>query len=247
MKEQMVTFRQAAFREHLEKTKSDLIPDPLKSKVFLFVKLTNILCGGDTDSSGLRDVWQHYAARWLIEHLRYIDVKATKPPEGCEVVEALTRIFRNEGNVSRVFENYSTQSDYDHDTGLDIYDLSVDPETAGGRVLKMLQEWAKKMNFHDEEELSSQAREWVICTIHEPRKMLDKLLQGHYQQWIETKTYEEAKVPHELICRALRLVSLKQPYENPTISDTFIATRTWTGQGIGVQPSDNLDAGQDGA
>ncbi|KAJ5519268.1 Tetratricopeptide-like helical [Penicillium expansum] len=203
-KQQMVTFRQATFHEYLKNNTNDLIPDPLKSKVSFFVKLTNLLCGKDTDSAGLRDVFQDYAARWFMEHLKDINVKKADPTEGCQVVEAITRVFRNDGDVSRLFEDISSDSDY-HSDGADIYDISTDAESSGFENLKVFREWAKKMNFHDEEDLSSQAKEWIEGTIHEPHKMLEILARGHFQRWTETKIYEEAKVPYNFLCRALQL------------------------------------------
>jgi hypothetical protein len=205
-KKQIVTFRQAAFREYLEKDKNELIPEPLKAKVSFFVKLTNLLCGKDTESAGLRDNFQDYAARWFMKHLKAIDVKKTDPPEGRQIVEALARVFRNEGNVSRIFEDLSSQGDDEHAYVADVYDISVEQGETGFEKLTVLQEWAKKMDYHNEEDLTSQAKEWVNNTILYPRKMLDNLAQGHFQRWTETKTYEEAKVPYNFLCRVLQLV-----------------------------------------
>ncbi|KAJ5899483.1 Tetratricopeptide-like helical [Penicillium taxi] len=205
-KRQLVTFQQPSFVEYLETNRNDLIPEPLKSKVSFFVKLTNLLCGKDAESAELREIFQGYAAQWFMKHLKDIDVKKADPTDGRQVVEALTRVFHNDGEVSRIFEDLFSNSDgYTYEYGDDVYKISTEPGSSGFENLKVLREWANKMNFHDEEDLSSQAKKWVKCVIHEPHKILENLARGHFQRWTKTRVYEDAKVPYNFLCLALQL------------------------------------------
>ncbi|PLB46535.1 hypothetical protein P170DRAFT_477416 [Aspergillus steynii IBT 23096] len=197
-KRQIATFRQVAFREYLETTTNDLIPHPLKSKVSLFVKLTDVLCGHDSEGAGLRENIQRYAAQRITRHLETIDVKLTEPAECSQVIKALSRIFNNDGNVSRVFEELCGHDiSYDYDGLMStIYDA---------KNLGIVTSWAKKMDFHEETEIPLAERSWIKRILKEPTRLLENLAKGHFYSWTEARTYPEAKVPHNLICRALHL------------------------------------------
>ncbi|RAH81654.1 hypothetical protein BO86DRAFT_96267 [Aspergillus japonicus CBS 114.51] len=203
-KQQQVLFRQPAFRDYLEQSVNNMIPDPIESRVFFFLKLGGILCDRDPQGANLRKALQEYAAQWFLQHLKDISVKHTTPKQGLQIVEALARILTNENDVCRVFEELRQKQDDDNaDVDFDLYDMSTDLDKSGGYNLKVLMAWARKMSFHDEEGLSPRAKAWVEKIIMQPGSVLEQLAQGHIESWTEKVTYNEAKIPYKFICRAL--------------------------------------------
>lgn len=64
------------------------------------------------------------------------------------------------------------------------------------------------MNFHDEEDLSLDATDWVEASIIMPQRMLETLGCGHLENWVKAVTVSEATVPYTLAYRCLYIVIL---------------------------------------
>lgn len=211
-KQKQVRFRQPAFKDYLEQSINNMIRDPTKAKVDIFLKLVGILCDQLPQGASIRDSLQEYAAEWLLAHLEDIDVKSTTPQQGAQVVEALMRILYNDNDVSRVFEEIQSRKNELLDVDFSIYGISnVSYEERGFRHLNLLLAWARKMSFHNEEKLSPRAQEGIEKLLKDSRFVLENLARGHLVRWTEKMTYREAKISYNFICRALWMVC-----ESPT-------------------------------
>lgn len=211
---ELVSFRQPAFREHLESSGNSMIDNPTQEKVDIFKILCDILCSRNPDGAVAREALQEYASITLVQHLRDIDIKETSPQQGREVVEAISRVLSNENDVCIIFETIMSRLKKDW-VDFDLYDhfnmLSLAKWESAGTILA----WAKKMNFHEEEELSRRARTWVEETIKAPHKMLETLGCGHLENWTRKATVLDAKVPYKLTYRALYTVGSRLGHASP--------------------------------
>ncbi|QGA21108.1 hypothetical protein EYB26_008818 [Talaromyces marneffei] len=216
-KQKQVRFRQPAFRDYLEQSSNNMIRDPVKAKVDIFLKLVGILCDQLPQGAPNRDSLQEYAADWLLDHLEDIHVKNTTPQQGAQVVEALMRILYNDNDVSRVFEEIQSRRSDLHDVDFGIYAISNLPyEERGFRHLNLLLAWARKMSFHNEEKMSTRAQEGIEKLLKDTRSVLEHLARGHLVRWTERMTYGEAKISYNFICRALWLTGKLDPdYPDP--------------------------------
>ncbi|KAK6383911.1 hypothetical protein LTS17_003203 [Exophiala oligosperma] len=206
----VVSFRQPAIRDFIEAEGNDMIEDPLQEKVNIFKTLCAILSSGSADGDPLRKRLQSYACRELIRHLDDIDVKATSSEQGRDVVEGIVRVLCNENDVCSVFETAFRDS-YRFSVDFDLY------ESSGLGIFNMagkLTAWAKKMNFHDEEDLSLDATDWVEASIIMPQRMLETLGCGHLENWVKAVTVSEATVPYMLAYRCLYIVGI---FEDPAL------------------------------
>ena len=206
-KQKQVRFRQPAFKDYLEQSNNNMIRDPTKAKVDIFLKLVGILCDQLPQGAPNRDSLQEYAAEWLLAHLEDIDVKSTTPQQGAQVVEALMRILYDDNDVSRVFEEIQSRKNELQDVEFSFYSISnVSYEERGFRHLNLLLSWARKMSFHNEEKLSPKAQEGIEKLLKDSRFVLENLARGHLVRWTEKMTYREAKISYNFIRRALWMV-----------------------------------------
>lgn len=206
-KQKEVRFRQPAFRDYLEQSNNNMIRDPIKAKVDIFLKLVGALCDQLPQGATNRDSLQDYAAEWLLDHLEDIDVKKTTPQQGAQVVEALMRILCDDNNVSRVFEDIQSRRNELLDVSFGIYRISnVSYERPGFEHRNLLLAWAKKMSFHNEEKLSFRAAQGIESLLKDSRNVLAQLARGHLVRWTDKMTYREARISYNFICRALWLV-----------------------------------------
>lgn len=194
---EIIEFRQPALKEHLEKIDNKLIPDPSKAKVRIFTRLCDILCDSGPAEVESRESFHKYATSYFIEHLLDIDAMTASPTQGKEVVEALSRVLRNEENVCIIFETVMKEKN-------DLYFRFqlYDDNHAFRRILG----WAKKMSFHDDEDLSWQAQLWVDSSIQDPLKMFESLASGHIESLSKQFVAEDAWIPCRLALQALARV-----------------------------------------
>lgn len=174
----------------------------MESKINLFVRLCGILCDRDPVHAQIGEALQEYAATYLIQHLKDIDIKNTTPEQGSTVVEALSRVMTNENNVSLVFESVMMLNMMT-DVEFDLYDLFSRPRPFSWETAGVLLAWAKKMSFHEEQEMSDRAKTWVENTIRDTEKNLETLAGGHVESWAGMLTVEDADIPYKLAYRAL--------------------------------------------
>lgn len=206
-KQKQVRFRQPAFKDYLEQSDNNMIRDPTKAKVDIFLRLVGALCDQLPQGAPNRDSLQEYAAEWLLDHLEDIDVKKTTPQQGAQVVEALMRILYDDNDVSRVFEDIQSRKNELIDVDFSIYRISnISYEERGFRHLNLLLAWARKMSFHNEEKMSFRALQGIENLLKDPRCVLEQLARGHLVRWTEKMTYREARISYNFICRALWLV-----------------------------------------
>ncbi|KIW74016.1 hypothetical protein, variant [Phialophora macrospora] len=198
VKPEYVSFRQPAFREHLETPDNKMIEDPMQEKIDIFVTLCKILCDRDAAGASARKALQEYAATTFIQHLRDIDIKKTTSKQGKDVVEALARVLTNDNDVCAVFEANANFFD-----DFDLYEITETDTPRRWETAGELLAWAKKMHFHEEEELSPRARAWVEATIRAPQKVLETLGRGHLSNWALKMTAQDASTPYRLAYRAL--------------------------------------------
>ncbi|PYI02494.1 hypothetical protein BO78DRAFT_463945 [Aspergillus sclerotiicarbonarius CBS 121057] len=192
-KQQQVLFRQPAFRDYLEQSKNNMIPRPIESRVFFFLRLAGILCDRNPQGIKLRGALQ--------------PVKDTNPKHGLQIVEALARVLSNENDVCRVFEELHGKQHHGRGLRFDLYNMSTESDwmnRQGSENLKLLKAWARKMSFHDEVGLSERAKSWVEKMIMEPGSVLERLARGHIESWTEKRTHIEAEALYNLICCALQ-------------------------------------------
>lgn len=201
-----VSFRQPAFKDYLENQKNDMIEEPTQAKVDIFLTLCGILCSRASSGAKSREALQVYATTTLIQHLKDIDIKKATPAQGRDVVEAISQILSNENDICTVFELVMTQLHKDH-IDFELYDVFATPRPSIKETAGILLAWAKKMNFHEDEELSPRARAWVERIIKEPERMLEDLGCGHLDSWARKVTFEDAEVPYRLAFRSLYTVS----------------------------------------
>ncbi|EED13718.1 SD08430p [Talaromyces stipitatus ATCC 10500] len=203
-KQKQVRFRQPAFKDYLEQSSNNMIRDPIRANVDIFLKLVGILCDQVPQGAASRESLQEYAAEWLIDHLNDISAKDTTPQQGAQVVEALMRILYNDNDVSRVFEEISRRKNENQEVqyDMDFYFISTDTALSN-QNLDLLLSWARKMSFHDEEKLSSRAQEGIEKLLKDPRDVLEHLARGHLARWTEKMTYREARISYNLIHQAL--------------------------------------------
>lgn len=141
-----------------------------------------------------------------------VDIGTSKANQGQDVVEALSRVLRNENDVCTVFEKVMSQSDpwAQSSVSFDLYDASQSPwnmQSEVSDVVTFWAFWAKKMSFHGEVDLTDAAKMWVEATIKEPRKRLQNLGRGHLKSLTRKRAVKGAKIPYRLAYRALHLVS----------------------------------------
>jgi len=201
-----VFFRQAAFKEYLEAKKNTLIENPIQQRVNIFVILCEILCGQTASGDPSRQSFREYATVTLMEHFRDIDIKQTTPQQSADVVEALSRVLSNDNNVCAIFEEAIARLGRTW-VEFDLYG-TFRTDTMYGRWERAntLLVWAKKLHYHEEEELSPRARGWVEASIKAPQTMLETLGRGHLENWAQAVTVQDATVPHNLAIRALLTV-----------------------------------------
>jgi hypothetical protein len=199
-KHEYVSFRQPACSEYLETPGNEMIGQPTDAKVYIFLGLCSILCDRDPIHSRSREALQEYATSNLVQHLKDIDIKATSPQQGRDVVGALSRVMTNENDVALVFEKVTSPLDFD------LYDSFSTPRPNSSETAGVLLAWAKKMSFHEEEQLSHNARDWVDATIQDPGKILEHLARGHLESWAQKVTAENALIPCQLAYRILYTV-----------------------------------------
>lgn len=199
---EIVSFRQPAYKDHLEKAGGQMIEDPLQEKVAILVTLCGILCDRDAATASSRAELQQYAVTYLIRHLQDIDVKKASPRQGRDVVEALSRVLSNDNDVCSVFEGISARMNL-YWPNIDLYDVFSLENLAEHETISALLGWAKKMNFYDDQELSNRAREWVISMIRTPQSMLEALGRGHLENLAQKVTVKDATFPYLLAHRAL--------------------------------------------
>jgi hypothetical protein len=202
---EIVSFRQPAFKDHLEKASRKMIEDPLQEKVAIFLTLCGILCDREASTATARAELQQYAVTYVIRHLEDIDVKQATPQQGRDVVEALARLLSNENDVCAVFEVVAARSNMGT-VYYDLYDEFDVQNLAEHETASKLLAWAKKMNFYDEQELSNRARDWVNSMIRTPQRMLETLGRGHLENLAQKVTVRSATFPHLLAHRALLTV-----------------------------------------
>lgn len=195
---EIIEFRQPALKDHLEGTVNRLIKDPLEAKVNIFTRLCDILCDRSASETGSRKVLYRYAVLYLVDHLLDIDAKETSPQQGRVIVDALSRVLTNENNVCSIFEEVMrNKNDYFLDFPLyDEYSISR-------RILA----WAKKMSFHEDEEIADLAERWVEDTIKDSKQIFGKLARGHIENLSKKHNSDEAWIPYKLGYRALAKVS----------------------------------------
>jgi len=139
-------------------------------------------------------VLHKYAASNLVNHLLDIDLIATTPQQGKDVVEWLSKVLNNENNVCAIFETVMHDKD-DYYVSFSLYDES---DTA-----KRILAWAKKMSFFEDEELTDTAREWTEATIKDSGKLFESLAKGHVENLSKKVLAEEAWQPYRLAYHAL--------------------------------------------
>ena len=170
---QQISFRQPAFREFLANGDNDVIQDPNEVKMEIFVTICNILCDRDFAGAGSRRILQPYAVDTFMKHLRDIDIKDIdvkhkdgqnrKAKQGQDVVEALSRVLRNDNDVCLVYERVINQKDpyLPASVKFDLYDPRQSPwieEDGSPDVIALWAYWAKKMKLHGALELSRQTQ-----------------------------------------------------------------------------------------
>lgn len=205
----LISFRQPALNEYLEKGDNGMIEDSLQEKIDIFKVLCDVLCNSNAEEPSTREGHQvqEYAAVNLIQHLADIDIKKSKPEQGAMVVEAISRVMTNENNASTVFETVMDRQGNHDIVDFDLYEPFDALDTFSAQAAAILLAWAKKMSFHDEAELSWPAREWVAAIIKTPQNMLEALGRGHLETMARQVTWKDARVPYRLAYRALYTVS----------------------------------------
>jgi len=191
---EVVEFRQPALKAHMDNPVNKMIEDPLKAKVQIFTTLCKVLCDNNASEAESRKVLHRYAASNLVNHLLDIDLIATTPQQGKDVVEWLSKVLTNENNVCAIFETVLHEKD-DYYVSFSLYDES---DTA-----KRILAWAKKMSFFEDEELTDTAREWIEATVKDSGKLFEPLAKGHVENLSKKVLAEEAWQPYRLAYHAL--------------------------------------------
>jgi hypothetical protein len=169
---EVIEFRQPALKTHLDNPANKMIEDPLKAKVQIFTTLCKVLCDSTTSEAESRKVLHKYGASNFVNHLLDIDLIATSPQQGKDVVEWLSRVLTNENNVCAIFEDVMHEKD-DYYMSFSLYD---EPDTA-----KRILAWAKKMSFFEDEELTETATAWIEATVKDSGKLFEPLARGHVE------------------------------------------------------------------
>ncbi|KAI1618219.1 hypothetical protein EDD36DRAFT_425886 [Exophiala viscosa] len=200
----LISFRQPAVREYLERGDNGMIEDALQEKIGIFQVLCDVLCNANAeDLSPISHKVQEYAAANVIQHLADIDIKSSNPEQGAKVVEAISRIMTNKNDACIVFESVMERQGYYDYVYFDLYEPFDASDMFSGQPAALLLAWAKKMSFHDDEELTVSARDWVAATIKAPQNMLETLGRGHLDNMARQVTWKDARVPYRLAFRAL--------------------------------------------
>lgn len=216
----IIIFKNPAFREFLQAKSSPqtkpngLLPDVVEAKVQVFTVLCNIIADRQPLYEKVRLVLQGYAVSKFVDHLLDIEHDSVSEKQCTAVVEGLARILTNENATSKIFEDVTTSS-AEWATPFDLYDsFSFGSHTVYGRTTrpialrKVIERWARKMDYIESEDISTQARDWFKSTNKNPQKMLESLAVGHLRSWFSQVTVEGALVPYKLAYRALIQVRL---------------------------------------
>ncbi|KAJ5951971.1 uncharacterized protein N7479_010384 [Penicillium vulpinum] len=202
---EVVTFRQSVFKDRLQRSENSkqsstesLIPDPIQAKVDIFVKLVDILCGKDNMVEDLQPL-RVYAAKWLMGHLKDINVREVSSQQARRVVEAMMQVLTNTNNVCRVFESVQNSLD-NYTVALDLY--ATDRDDADEHRDLFLK-WAAWMQFHSEERPSDGALKWIKEALEERTPILENIARGHMISWMEARTATEAESPYLLLSATL--------------------------------------------
>ncbi|KAK5022406.1 hypothetical protein LTS07_010066 [Exophiala sideris] len=215
-----ISFRQPAVKEYLERGDNGMIEDSLQEKIGIFMVLCDVLCSGKAeDPSSSSHQVQEYAAFNLIQHLADIDIKRTNPEQGARVVEAIAQVMTNRHNACAAFESVMDRQIYYDLAYFDLYEPFDASDMFSGQPAALLLAWAKKMSFHDEEELTVSAREWVATTIRTPQNMLEALGRGHLDHMARQVTWKDARIPYKMTYRALFTTGLFTDQGRPLGTD----------------------------
>ncbi|KAA8572262.1 hypothetical protein EYC84_002888 [Monilinia fructicola] len=210
--QEYVSFKNPAIKEHLAINNSQISERSEDARVEIFLTLCDLLCNRKGDSGIISAesemLLQWYAARYLIQHFKDIDVEKTSPEQNLKLFESLVRIISNENGVSNMFEglvkterlnlkeSYIETSLYSDLECL----LCADSEDYGARRLVLL---TAKVNIH-KDKLMQKERRWQSAMLSSrPENLVKKLIQGHMESLARGSTFEDAEVPFKLIYRAL--------------------------------------------
>lgn len=196
---EMIDFRQPPLKEHLEKTTNEMIGNIESAKIEIFTKLCDVLCDSNPATLHAREMLHEYATKYLLDHLLDINPTRVDGNQSKLVVEALARVLTNENEVCTIFEAMEKYADY---VSCPLYEE--------GLGHKRIVTWAKKMSFHEEEELSDVAQNWMEDTIKDPSKIFEHLARGHITSLSKTVDENRAKISFKLAHQALSTVSKEQ-------------------------------------
>jgi hypothetical protein len=202
---EVLEFRQPALKAHLDNPTNKMIEDPLKAKVQIFTTLCKVLCDNNTSETESRKALHKYAASNFVNHLLDIDLIATTPQQGKDVVEWLSRVFANENNVCAIFEAVMHEKD-DYYVSFSLYDESD--------ISRRILAWAKKMSFFEDEELTETARDWIEATVKDSTKLFESLARGHIENLSKKVVADQAWQPYRLAYHALGRVRTDLSFES---------------------------------
>jgi hypothetical protein len=183
---EIIDFRQPPLKDHL-------------AKIQIFTMLCDVLCDSNPATTSAREELYEYATKYLLEHLLDIDPTRTTGNQSKLVVEALSRLLSIENEACRIFEAMQKDIWYINSP---LYEYEPN--------YKRISLWARKMSFHEDEELNDVAHNWVENTIKDPSKIFAHLARGHIINLSQTLDMEKAKISFMLAYQALCTVSQKQ-------------------------------------